>query len=103
MHLVFAHYTCSELRKHFADKVCAVLFRVRNSSQLGWNTPQISELRCYCRIHYYAETSSLINLLYLLYYVIGTNYEVTHCGAFTTPHSHSSWSQILLQVHLITI
>ena len=23
-----------------------------------------------------------------------TNYEVPHCGAFTTPHSHPSWAQI---------
>ena len=25
----------------------------------------------------------------------GTNYEVPHCGAFSTPHSHRSWAQIL--------
>ena len=24
----------------------------------------------------------------------GTNYEVPHCGAFSTPHSHPSWAQI---------
>ena len=24
----------------------------------------------------------------------GTNYEVHHCGAFSTPHSHPSWAQI---------
>ena len=24
----------------------------------------------------------------------GTNYEVPHCGAFPTPHSHPSWAQI---------
>ena len=24
----------------------------------------------------------------------GTNYEVPHCGAFLTPHSHPSWVQI---------
>ena len=24
----------------------------------------------------------------------GTNYEVLHCGAFSTPHSHLSWVQI---------
>ena len=23
----------------------------------------------------------------------GTNYEVPHCGAFSTPHSHPSWAQ----------
>ena len=23
-----------------------------------------------------------------------TNYEVSHCGAFSTPHSHPSWAQI---------
>jgi hypothetical protein len=26
--------------------------------------------------------------------VNGTNYEVPHCGAFSTPHSHPSWEQI---------
>ena len=25
----------------------------------------------------------------------GSNYEVPHCGAFSTPHSHPSWAQIL--------
>ena len=25
----------------------------------------------------------------------GTNYEVPHCGAFSTPHSHPSCAQIL--------
>jgi len=25
----------------------------------------------------------------------GTNYEVHHCGAFSTPHSHPSWAQII--------
>ena len=24
----------------------------------------------------------------------GTNNEVSHCGAFSTPHSHPSWAQI---------
>ena len=24
----------------------------------------------------------------------GTNYEVPHCGVFSTPHSHPSWAQI---------
>ena len=24
----------------------------------------------------------------------GTNYEVPHCGVFSTPHSHPSWFQI---------
>ena len=24
----------------------------------------------------------------------GKNYEVPHCGAFSTPHSHPSWAQI---------
>ena len=24
----------------------------------------------------------------------GTNYEVPHCGAFSTPHFHPSWAQI---------
>ena len=24
----------------------------------------------------------------------GTSYEVPHCGAFSTPHSHPSWAQI---------
>ena len=24
----------------------------------------------------------------------GTNYEVPHCGAFSTPHSHLSWAKI---------
>ena len=24
----------------------------------------------------------------------GTNYQVPHCGAFSTPHSHPSWAQI---------
>ena len=26
----------------------------------------------------------------------GTNYEVPHCGAFSTPHSHPSWAQIFV-------
>ena len=29
-----------------------------------------------------------------LYYVNGTNYEVSHRGAFSTSHSHPSWAQI---------
>ena len=28
----------------------------------------------------------------------GTNYEVPHCGAFSTPHSHPSWAQIRLRI-----
>ena len=30
----------------------------------------------------------------ILYQMIGTNYEVPHCGAFYTPHYHPSWAQI---------
>ena len=25
----------------------------------------------------------------------GRNYEVPHCGAFSTPHSHPSWFQLI--------
>ena len=30
----------------------------------------------------------------------GTNYEVPHCGAFSTPHSHPSWAQIFASLIL---
>ena len=30
----------------------------------------------------------------------GTNYEVPHCGAFFTPHSHTSWAKIFVCVCL---
>ena len=30
----------------------------------------------------------------------GTNYEVPHCAAFSTPHSHPSWAQIFFPVGL---
>ena len=31
----------------------------------------------------------------------GTNYEVPHCGAFSTPHSHPSWAQIFALLLLL--
>ena len=33
----------------------------------------------------------------------GTNYEVPHCGAFSTPHSHPSWAQIFASLIIIII
>ena len=37
---------------------------------------------------------SLLDIIILTILVNGTNYEVPHCGAFFTPHSHPSWIQI---------
>ena len=33
----------------------------------------------------------------------GANYEVPHCGAFSTPHSHPSWVQIFASVSFFQI
>ena len=32
-----------------------------------------------------------------------TNYEVPHCWAFSTPHSHPSWAQIFAIIIIIFI
>ena len=37
---------------------------------------------------------NLLNLITLTILGNGTNYEVPHCGAFSTPYSHPSWAQI---------
>ena len=35
---------------------------------------------------------NLLDLITLI--ILGTTYEVPHCGAFSTPHSHPSWAQV---------
>ena len=37
---------------------------------------------------------NLLDLITLTILGESTNYEVPHCGAFSTTHSHSSWAQI---------
>ena len=48
-----------------------------------------SSILATCRAHL-----NLLDLITLTILGNGTNYEVPHCGAFSTPHSHPSWAQI---------
>ena len=48
-----------------------------------------------------SQSSSLNHSDYIK--VNGTNYEVPHCGAFSTPYSHLSWAQIFASWIIIII